>query len=95
MLWLGPEGEGPAGAWEIEPQIDRLGHSRKRSPRLSPVGRHRSGNRGPAPKRLIGTARDLLPRPGQPALNERQGRLLARGARPCSKPPRPCAIRCW
>src|SRR5690606_13758602 len=25
VLWLGPEGEGPAGAWEIEPQCDRDG----------------------------------------------------------------------
>ena len=23
VLWLGPEGEGPAEAWEIEPQVDR------------------------------------------------------------------------
>ena len=26
VLWLGPEDEGPAGAWEIEPQADRPGH---------------------------------------------------------------------
>src|SRR5690606_7805839 len=26
VLWLGPEGEGPAGAWEIEAQCDRADH---------------------------------------------------------------------
>jgi tRNA modification GTPase len=26
VLWLGPEGEGPAGAWEVAPQCDRAGH---------------------------------------------------------------------
>ncbi len=33
LLWLGPEGEGPHGAWEIEAQIDRTGHSAKAAPR--------------------------------------------------------------
>ncbi len=31
LLWLGPEGEGPDGAWEIEPQCDREEHLAKRA----------------------------------------------------------------
>ena len=34
VLWLGPEGEGPLGAWEIEPQIDRAGHPGQAAPRF-------------------------------------------------------------
>lgn len=76
VLWLGPEGEGPALAWEIEPQIDRPGHPAKQSPR------HRvSALTGEG---IVSLRRDLvengsaaLPRPGQAALNARQHHLLA------------------
>ncbi len=39
ILWLGPEGEGPTGAWEVEAQIDRPDRAAKSAPdyRLSAV----------------------------------------------------------
>jgi tRNA modification GTPase len=71
VLWLGPEGAGPDGAWEIAAQIDRSGSPTKRAPR------HRiSARTGEGIDRLredlIVTARGALPGPGDAALNERQ-----------------------
>lgn len=79
VLWLGPEGEGPADAWEIEAQIDRSEHPRKDHPeaRLSAVtgfGLDRLA------ELLLQSAREILPRPGQAALNARQSRFLAEAA---------------
>lgn len=76
VLWLGGEGEGPAGAWEIAPQADRAGHAAKRNPR------HRVSavtGEGLADLRsdLVATASASLPKPGEAALNARQHRLLA------------------
>jgi tRNA modification GTPase len=76
VLWLGAEGEGPAGAWEIEPQCDRDEHPGKRAPRhrVSAV----SGEGLPELKRgLIARAATAMPRPGETALNRRQRDLLA------------------
>jgi tRNA modification GTPase len=75
VLWLGPEGEGPAGAWEIEAQCDRPDHRRK------PAARHRvsavTGENLTALKQdLIGEASSAMPKPGQAALNRRQRDLL-------------------
>ncbi len=71
VLWLGPEGQGPAGAWEIDAQCDRLDRDGKRAPRhrVSAV----SGE-GMAQLRaaLIAQARDAMPKPGVAALNARQ-----------------------
>ena len=75
VLWLGPEDEGPAGAWEIEPQADRAGHPTKRVPRhrVSAV----SGQGLPELKRaLVDHARGAMPRAGEFALNRRQRALL-------------------
>ena len=82
VLWLGPEGEGPAGSWEVAAQCDRdLGQTQtdKRSPR------HRlSGLTGEGVDALrldlVATARTLMPKPGEAALNQRQHRLLASAA---------------
>mgnify|MGYP000187335698 CR=1 FL=1 len=76
VLWLGPEGDGPHGAWDIAAQCDRAGHAAKRNPRhrVSAV----TGQGMDALRRdLIETARSALPRPGEAALNQRQHRLLA------------------
>jgi tRNA modification GTPase len=74
VLWLGEEGQGPAGGWEIAAQADRGGG--KRAPRhlVSAVS-----GQGMADLRsdLVITARRAMPRPGEAALNERQHRLLA------------------
>ncbi|MGF7154024.1 tRNA uridine-5-carboxymethylaminomethyl(34) synthesis GTPase MnmE [Novosphingobium gossypii] len=76
VLWLGPMGEGPEGAWEIAAQIDRLGHADK------PAARHRlsaiSGEGLDALRAdLIEKARNAMPRPGDAALNARQHALLS------------------
>lgn len=75
VLWLGPEGEGPAGAWEVASQIDREDslvkrHARHRISAISGAGI--AGLRAD----LIATARAALPKPGEAALNERQHTLL-------------------
>ena len=75
VLWLGPEGEGPAHAWEIEPQCDRAGHPAKVSPRYRVSAVTEQGldalRRG-----LIAHAGAAMPRPGEIALNRRQRELL-------------------
>lgn len=79
VLWLGPEGEGPEGAWEIEAQADLSGHTRKQAPRhrLSAVtGEGMVDLR----KALIAEARLTMPKPGQAALNARQRARLAEAA---------------
>ena len=76
VLWLGPEGEGPEGSWEIEAQADRAGHAVKASPRhrVSAVtGLGMDGLRSG----LVEVARAALPRPGEAALNARQRLQLA------------------
>jgi tRNA modification GTPase len=77
VLWLGEEGHGPAGCWEIEAQVDRSRHSAKRRPRhrLSAMtGEGMDALRDD----LLATARAALPTPGEAALNARQHDLLAR-----------------
>jgi tRNA modification GTPase len=75
VLWLGPEGEGPGGCWEVDAQIDRVDRLRKRQ------ARHRVSavsGAGMAELRddLVMTARSGLPKPGAVALNARQHGLL-------------------
>jgi len=79
VLWLGREGEGPQGCWEIEPQADVPGHPAKAAPRhrLSALtGEGMDGLRAS----LVAHARLALPRPGEAALNARQHRLLGEAA---------------
>ena len=76
VLWLGDEGEGPTGAWEVEAQIDRAVHGAKSAPRhrVSAV----TGEGVDALRSdLVATARTSMPRPGEAALNARQHALLA------------------
>ena len=75
VLWLGPEGAGPAGAWEIEAQCDRAGHSAKAAPkyRVSAV----TGVEISALKQgLLVEASRITPKPGEGTLNRRQRGLL-------------------
>jgi len=76
VLWLGPDGEGPSGAWEVEPQVDRESHKGKKAPRhrVSAV----TGTGIDALRRdLVDAARNAMPKPGEAALNARQHRLLS------------------
>jgi tRNA modification GTPase len=77
VLWLGDEGDGPEGVWELEPQVDRPDHRVKRDPRhrVSAVsGQGLGGLRAD----LLVAARAALPKPGEAALNQRQHDLLGR-----------------
>lgn len=79
VLWLGPEGEGPPGAWEIAAQADRPDFTPKRAARatLSAV----SGAGLEALKQaLVEEARAALPKPGEAALNARQHARLGEAA---------------
>lgn len=79
VLWLGPEGEGPSGAWEIEPQSDRVGHPAKHAPRHR-VSAVTGENLAELKRALIDHAASAMPRPGQTALNRRQRDLLEQAA---------------
>ncbi|MCJ2187477.1 tRNA uridine-5-carboxymethylaminomethyl(34) synthesis GTPase MnmE [Novosphingobium beihaiensis] len=76
VLWLGPEGEGPAGSWEIAAQCDREGAVAKTSPhhRVSAVT---GEGLDPLRRDLTDAAARAMPRPGDAALNQRQHALLA------------------
>jgi tRNA modification GTPase len=80
VLWLGEEGAGPPGAWEIESRIDCAGPVSKRQ------ARHRvSGATGEGvddlKRALVRHAASAMPRPGEAALNVRQHGLLAEAER--------------
>ena len=75
VLWLGEEGEGPEGCWELEAQCDRESTAPKSAPRfrvsaLTGEGMHALR------KGLVDLARSAMPAPGQAALNRRQRDLL-------------------
>lgn len=79
VLWLGPEGEGPQGAWEIESRIDAAVRMAKSAPRHRLSGKTGEGVNA-LRQDLIETARMALPKPGQVALNARQHGLLSEAA---------------
>ena len=70
-LWLGAEGEGPDGAWEIEAQCDRDDRHHKSKPRHRISAKSGEGM-GDLRQALIDTARLAMPKPGVTALNARQ-----------------------
>ena len=75
VLWLGPEGEGPAEAWEIEARVDLSDHEAKRVPRfgLSAVTGEGIGDLCRA---LVAEARGAMAVPGRTALARRQRDLI-------------------
>jgi len=75
VLWLGPEGDCPAGAWDIEAQSDRADHALKAAPRHRVSAVTGSGLAGLRDD-LLAAARTALPRPREAALNRWQRRLL-------------------
>jgi tRNA modification GTPase len=79
VLWLGPEGEGPDGCWEIDARCDRADRAVKRNPRL--VLSALTGEGMEALRRaLIDHAAQAMPRPGQTVLSARQRESVASGA---------------
>jgi tRNA modification GTPase len=76
VLWLGPEGEGPEGCWEIAAQCDREGSAEKAAPRHR-VSVVTGEGLDDLRRDLVATAGQAMPRPGDAALNQRQHVLLA------------------
>ncbi|MBU7581034.1 MAG: tRNA uridine-5-carboxymethylaminomethyl(34) synthesis GTPase MnmE [Porphyrobacter sp.] len=76
VLWLGDEGEGPEGAWEIAGQSDCQTFVPKVSARFTLSAE--TGEGVAALKvALVEAARGALPKPGEAALNARQHARLA------------------
>ncbi|GGD59942.1 tRNA uridine-5-carboxymethylaminomethyl(34) synthesis GTPase MnmE [Croceicoccus mobilis] len=75
VLWLGGEGEGPDGAWEVETMIDLTDYPAKSAPRFRLSS---ATGAGVAELRsaLIERARSAMPKPGQVAVSQRQAALL-------------------
>lgn len=80
VLWLGPEGEGPDGAWEIASQIDCNDSQPKRTARHR-ISAMTGAGMEDLRQDLVVAARKAMPAPGDAALNERQHRLLTRATR--------------
>ena len=76
VLWLGPQGQGPAGAWEVASQCDRPSEIAKRNPRHRVSAKTGEGMDGLRAD-LVETARAAMPKPGEAALSEHQHRLLS------------------
>ncbi len=77
VLWLGPEGAGPAGRslWEIETRIDRPDRAIKHGARFALSARTGEGLSA-FRAGLVDHVRAALPAPGEAALNARQAGLL-------------------
>ena len=78
VLWLGPEGQGPAGAWEIAGQCDRDDAVAKQQARHQVSAVSGAGIEALIAD-MVASAGQALPKPGEAALNQRQHDLL-RGA---------------
>jgi tRNA modification GTPase len=79
VLWLGPGGEGPRGAWEIASKADLPDFAPKAAARASVSAA--TGEGIDALKRALAVeARSAMPRLGEVALNLRQHDLLAQAA---------------
>jgi tRNA modification GTPase len=79
VLWLGPEGAGPADSWEIAAQADREGFAPKLAARFR-VSAMTGEGLSPLKAALVDTARAALPKPGEAALNVRQHARLSEAA---------------
>jgi len=79
VLWLGPEGEGPDGAWEIDPRCDLPNRARKPA-----AGHTISAVTGAGIPELtlalVERARSAMPKPGEVALGRRQRGLIESAA---------------
>lgn len=71
VLWLGPEGAGPSGAWEIAARSDAEDFVPKRAARLA-VSARRGAGVDELRNAICEAARAAMPKPGEAALNARQ-----------------------
>ena len=79
VLWLGPEGQGPDGAWEIEARCDLADRARKRAPAHCVSAVTGFGMDG-LKDALVEHARAAMPKPSEIALGRRQRDLLGAAA---------------
>ncbi|HSQ96198.1 MAG TPA: tRNA uridine-5-carboxymethylaminomethyl(34) synthesis GTPase MnmE [Croceibacterium sp.] len=79
VLWLGPEGKGPEGAWEIEARGDLADRARKRAPAYCVSAVTGSGV-DELKRALVEHARSAMPKPGEVALGRRQRELIRAAA---------------
>jgi tRNA modification GTPase len=79
VLWLGAEGEGPQGAWEIAAQADRAGFVPKHAAHFT-LSAATGAGLAALKAALVETARGALPKPGEAALNARQHARLSEAA---------------
>lgn len=86
ILWLGPEGQGPADAIEVQPRIDDPLAMRKTSPAHRVSSRTGEGLAA-LEADLVARAKAILPKPGAGAINERQAALLREAAQALSEEP--------
>lgn len=75
VLWLGPEGEGPEGAWEIEARCDLADRTRKRAA-AHRVSAMTGAGMDELKRALVEHARAAMPKPGETALGRRQRALV-------------------
>jgi len=80
VLWLGAEGEGPDGAWEIAARADAEDFVAKSSAKLTLSAKSLDGV-ADLKSALVGVARETMPKPGEAALNARQHQILAQAER--------------
>jgi tRNA modification GTPase len=78
-LWLGAQGAGPEGAWEIAAQADRADFVPKAAARFQ-VSAASGEGLAALKSALVETARAALPKPGEAALNARQHARLSEAA---------------
>ena len=76
VLWLGTEGEGPAGAWEIAAKAD-LAESPAKGEAAHRVSAATGAGVDELKRAMIGRARGAMPKPGEVALNARQHALMS------------------
>ncbi len=71
VLWLGPQGEGPGGAWEIAARADAADFVAKRAAAFT-LSAQTGAGLAELRKALLEAARCAMPKPGEAALNARQ-----------------------
>lgn len=79
VLWLGPQGAGPQGAWELAAQADRADFVPKAAARFTLSAATGEGV-GALKAALTEAARGALPKPGEATLNARQHARLGEAA---------------
>lgn len=85
VLWLGPEGEGPEGAIEVQSRSDDSKAERKRHPAHA-VSAMTGQGLATLEADLVERARAALPRPGDAAVNARQANLLEEAVAALAEP---------